>query len=467
MKKTITFLSFLFLFPFLCFADLNWSEPVAIFGRDKHIIYYDVVPVDSDSVMIVATVDTTIYLRYWIDSILSPIDSLFTDRSPRPKSASCVYQSSIGRQWVFATRSTYPFVYAVYNDGFGWVEADLPCEWDWTTIAHCEGPDSTLWLFNNGYGWFPIVWTHFDGSTWTTPEYVGEGDAWALISFARGYEDSLVLWFWNFDPADTSGNTFAFMKTAFSHGEWSPIDTICKTIEAWTFFQGNDSLWFGAIPRCEGDSCFLELLVGDSVGIISIDSVDSFPYNFASVRFYLDSLGFVWVFWEHLFSTGPTEKFLWIARRDDDNWVLVDSFHPESMSVTHNAKPIFFSDSSTPTHIFWWCKAVGDSFATLWGTRHFPLLIHEHLTNTKHRMDIYPNPFEKTINIRLSNSTITKDELSVNVFDISGRKIPFKINSQANKRLQLSLETKMNGIYFIVINIQGNRIIKRAILIND
>jgi len=429
MKQNFLFcIVFLFLLPFFCFADLDWTEPVAIFGRDKHIIYFDVVPVDSDSAMIVAAVDTTIYLRYWIDSVLSPIESLFTDRTPRPKGASCAYQSSIGRRWVFGTRSTYPYVYAVYNDGLGWVDADLPSEWDWTTTALCEGPDSTLWLFNHGFDWHPIIWTHFDGITWTTPEYVGEGDAWAHMTFARSYGDSLVLWFWYTDPSDTSGHTFAFMRTTFSHGTWSLIDTICKATDVWPFFQGNDSLWYGAIPGCNpatGDSCLFQLLVGDSTGIISVDSIDSFPYNttFGALRFYLDSLGFVWAFWEHLFSTGPIEKFLWIAIRDDDNWVLVDSFHPESMSVTHNAKPIFFSDSSTPTHIFWWCKAVGDSFATLWGVQHLSLSIHEYLTNTKHRMNIYPNPFNSSCAITVDVGAFRETPLQIEIFDLRGNAV--------------------------------------------
>ena len=78
-------------------------------------------------------------------------------------------------------------------------------------------------------------------------------------------------------------------------------------------------------------------------------------------------------------------------------------------------------------------------------------------------ISVYPNPTNGDLNIEITASG--EHTLSYHLLDITGRSILTNdTNLEGNKRLILDLNSIENGIYFLQLNVEGNRITKKIVV---
>ncbi len=84
--------------------------------------------------------------------------------------------------------------------------------------------------------------------------------------------------------------------------------------------------------------------------------------------------------------------------------------------------------------------------------------------DTKSIVDISPNPFINEINLTIGKTLIGK-EMNVKLLDLSGKLISdlYKASNNKEEEIQLTIPEIATGMYFILINIEGDEIMKRVI----
>ena len=91
------------------------------------------------------------------------------------------------------------------------------------------------------------------------------------------------------------------------------------------------------------------------------------------------------------------------------------------------------------------------------------IIIEENLSiaeNTLNLVQIYPNPTQSSVTIQIP--TMLSGESKIDLFDMQGRTILSKENNQQTTQLDLSNLT--DGIYFIAISYQNQKVVKKIIL---
>jgi subtilisin-like proprotein convertase family protein len=73
---------------------------------------------------------------------------------------------------------------------------------------------------------------------------------------------------------------------------------------------------------------------------------------------------------------------------------------------------------------------------------------------------VYPNPSTGILNIQLSS--LTADSANVSIHDVQGRKVASTVIS--NNLSQIAIDNLSNGVYFVVVNQNNQKITKKIVL---
>ena len=81
--------------------------------------------------------------------------------------------------------------------------------------------------------------------------------------------------------------------------------------------------------------------------------------------------------------------------------------------------------------------------------------------------DIFPNPANKSINITLDDNINTNDNISLDIYDIIGKKVFSNDIKSLNNKNQISLSTVnlIQGVYLVSISSNGNTIATNRLMI--
>lgn len=84
------------------------------------------------------------------------------------------------------------------------------------------------------------------------------------------------------------------------------------------------------------------------------------------------------------------------------------------------------------------------------------------ITDLEVDVEVYPNPFEDRLNITLRNDV--KGQVSISVYNISGIRVLDKQNfTLVNKEIILNTDSLVAGTYFLEINYDGARVVKKLV----
>ena len=86
---------------------------------------------------------------------------------------------------------------------------------------------------------------------------------------------------------------------------------------------------------------------------------------------------------------------------------------------------------------------------------------------TDYSFDIFPNPANKSINITLDDNINTNDNISLDIYDIIGKKVFSNDIKSLNNKNQISLSTVnlIQGVYLVSISSNGNTIATNRLMI--
>jgi len=87
--------------------------------------------------------------------------------------------------------------------------------------------------------------------------------------------------------------------------------------------------------------------------------------------------------------------------------------------------------------------------------------------NIDYSFDIFPNPANKSINITLDDNINTNDNISLDIYDIIGKKVFSSDIKSLNNKNQISLSTAnlRQGVYLVSISRNGNTIATNRLMI--
>jgi subtilisin-like proprotein convertase family protein len=166
------------------------------------------------------------------------------------------------------------------------------------------------------------------------------------------------------------------------------------------------------------------------------------------------------------FQTAITQKYTLVAlpqlgtlTKNGVTLVLGDSFTQNDI----NLGVVSYSNSQTSPSVDFFKVDVLNNTSGWYPNTTVNIIIEENLSvseNTLNLVKIYPNPTKGFVSIQLP--LMLNSESKINLIDIQGRTILSKENNQQTTQIDLSHLT--DGIYFIAISYQNQKVVKKIIL---
>ena len=86
--------------------------------------------------------------------------------------------------------------------------------------------------------------------------------------------------------------------------------------------------------------------------------------------------------------------------------------------------------------------------------------------NIDYSFDIFPNPANKSINIILNKNINTNDKISIDIYDLIGKKVlSADIKNLNNNQISLPTENLKQGVYLVSISKNGNTVTTNRLMI--
>jgi len=86
--------------------------------------------------------------------------------------------------------------------------------------------------------------------------------------------------------------------------------------------------------------------------------------------------------------------------------------------------------------------------------------------NIDYSFDIFPNPANKSINISLNNNINTNDKISIEIYDLIGKKVlSSNLNNINRNQVSLNTENLKQGVYLVSISKNGNTVTTNRLMI--
>jgi len=83
----------------------------------------------------------------------------------------------------------------------------------------------------------------------------------------------------------------------------------------------------------------------------------------------------------------------------------------------------------------------------------------------QNQIKVFPNPVQQQVNVAFDFSEIQNVE--VNLIDVLGRRVNnLGVNNYQNEQIQVDLSNYTNGIYYLVFDIEGTKVVKKIVKMN-
>ena len=296
-------------------------------------------------------------------------------------------------------------------------DLNLPADSFWNGSDGSGQFNSNSVIFNNSYDTsFGGFWSGFAYSNMKNDTTAGFGNQYSCIA-GKGYNSSATfgLYYNNASELVTIPNYGAFTGFWINNSTYAYLSM--KDGDSFSKKFGDSTNASGAVDGTNGND-FLKLTI--------------YGTNSDSVEFYLaDYRG-----------------------ADSLDYILKDWTYVDLSTLNPNSKTLKFKMSSSDNNSFGMVTPAYFCMDNLTYTT--SVSITENIENT---ISIFPNPTQNNVNVKFEE---TISNASYRLIDVAGREV-FSSSINGVNTLSLDLSNQNNGVYFLMINIDGEVITKKII----